>query len=140
MSMEICPDRLGKIAILAAMSSREEEDVIKRQAEAIPDARLSVTFVAGMRTELAKVFVKSVVNSALQGKVVPRTPSTVHGVIHAAIEASHGLLFNSLAETSVKYKVAVAANRHWVAVAVYGESAFMPETNHERMGFGMMHL
>jgi hut operon positive regulator len=138
--MDINPNRIGKIAILAAISSREEEDRFKDLLGDMPGIKLAVTFVAGLRTEVGKSFVKSIVNSALQANVIPHTSSGVHAVIHAAIEASQGLLFNSLAETSVKYKVAVVSNGTWVAVAVYGESAFVPETNHERMGFGVMHI
>jgi hut operon positive regulator len=138
--MDINPDRIGKIAIMAAISSRGEEDVFKDMLSAMPGIKLAVTFIAGLRTEVGKTFIKSIVNSALQANVVAKTSSGVHAVIHASIEASQGLLFNSLAETSVKYKVAIVSNGRWVAVAVYGESAFLPETNHERMGFGVMHL
>jgi hut operon positive regulator len=138
--MDINPDRIGKIAILAAISSREEEDRFKDMLASQPGIKMAITFVAGLRSEVGKTFVKSVVNSALQANVVRKTSSGVHAVIHAAIDASQGLLFNSLAETSVKLKVAVVSNGQWVAVAVYGESAFHPETNHERMGFGVMHI
>lgn len=138
--MDINPDRIGKIAILAAISSREEEDRFKDLLADMPGIKVAVTFVAGLRSEVGKSFVKSVVNSALQANVVRKTSGGVHAVIHAAIDASQGLMLNSLAETSVKFKVAVASNGQWVAVAVYGESAFHPETNHERMGLGIMHL
>ena len=138
--MDINPDRIGKIAILTAISSREEEEKFKDLVADMPGIKVAVTFIAGLRSEVGKTFVKSVVNSALQANVVRKTSSGVHAVIHAAIDASQGLLFNSLAETSVKFKVAVVSNKDWVAVAVYGESAFHPETNHERMGLGIMHI
>jgi hut operon positive regulator len=138
--MDINPDRIGKIAILLAISSREEEDRFKASLADMPDIKTAVTFVSGLRSEVGKSYVKSVVNSALQANVVPKSSGGVHAVIHASLDAAQGLLFNSLAETSVKYKVAIVCNGRWVAVAVYGESAFHPTTNHERMGLGLMHL
>jgi hut operon positive regulator len=138
--MNIVADRVGKIAILASISSREEEDKLKGSLAGTPDVKLAVTVVSGIRSEVGKSFVKSVVSSALQANVIRRTSGDIHAVVHAALEAARGLLLDSLAETSVKFKFAVVSDGHWVAVSAYGESAFHPETNHERMGFGVMHI
>lgn len=138
--ISINPNRIGKVAVMGALTSRAEEDAFKEMVARIHGLRIGITFVAGLRSEISKSFVKAIVNCALQHNVVRKTASGVHGVIHAGIEASRGFMFDSPAETSVKLKVCVVSDSSWVAVAAYGESAFHPETNHERMGFGMMHI
>jgi len=138
--MDILANRLGKIAILAAIASRDEEELFKKQISNSPDVKLTVTIVAGVRSDVNRTFVKSVVSSALSSHIIPNTPGAIHGVIHAALECLKGLSSDLAGEASLKLKVTIAADRHWVVVAAYGESAFRPETNHERMGFGIMHI
>ncbi|CAH2603676.1 Hut operon positive regulatory protein [Rhodovastum atsumiense] len=138
--MDIVPDRIGKIAIMAAISSREEEDAIKKLVQEEKRVRLAVTFITGVRTHVTQVFVKSIVACALQGQVIRHAHNEIHAVIHAGLECLKGVSADVTAESSLKLKVAVASDGRWVVVACHGESAFHPLTNHERMGFGVMHL
>ncbi len=139
--MELQIDRIGKMAMFAAMTSREEEDTLK---ELFPSQytkfKLAVTFLAGTKTEVMKNVSKAVVTCALQNEIVKRSSSSVHAIIHATLEALGGIVDHIPSDTSLKLKVAVVSDNDWVAVALYGDSAVHPLTNHERAGLGLMHL
>jgi len=138
--MEVVADRIGKAAIMAAISSREEEELIKEQILSHPTWKVGITYVTGRRSEIEKGFVKSIVACALNAQVVRNRPGEIHGVIHAGLECLNGVSSSVVAESNLKLKVALVADGHWVAVAAHGESAFHPITNHERIGFGVMHI
>ena len=138
--MDINPDRIGKVAIMAAISSRAEEDLFKDYIYQNTHLRIGVTFVSGIRTEVVKSFIKSLVACALQSKVIRHRSNEIHGVIHAGLECLNGVSSHVAAESSMKLKIAMVSDGRWIAIAAHGESAFHPETNHERMGFGVMHL
>ncbi|AZB57961.1 transcriptional regulator (plasmid) [Cereibacter sphaeroides] len=138
--MEIVADRIGKAAIMAAISSRDEEAVIKLQLAERTNWKIGITYVTGRRADIEKDFVKSIVACALNAHVVRHRPDEIHGVIHAGLECLQGLSSSVIAESNMKLKVALVSDGHWVAVAAHGESAFHPITNHERIGFGVMHI
>ncbi|PWC36045.1 HutP family protein [Azospirillum sp. TSO35-2] len=138
--MDIYPDRLGKVAILAAISSREEEDIFKEHISKNTKIKLGFTMVSGTRSDVTRTFVKSIVGCALQTNLIHHTHNEIHAVIHAGLECLKGLSSDVAAESSLKVKVAIATDGRWLVVAAYGESAFHPETNHERVGFGVMHI
>ncbi|AWB07943.1 transcriptional regulator (plasmid) [Azospirillum humicireducens] len=138
--MDIHPDRLGKIAILAAISSREEEDIFKEHIAKNTKVKLGFTMVSGPRSDVTRTFVKSIVGCALQSGLIHHHHNEIHAVIHAGLECLKGLSSDVAAESSLKVKVAIATDGRWIVVAAYGESAFHPETNHERVGFGVMHI
>jgi len=138
--MNIHPDRIGKIAIMAAISSREEEEEFKKYIASKTNLKMAITFVSGVRTEITKTFVKSLVACALQGQVVHHHHNEIHAVIHAGLECLKCVSSDVAAESSLKLKVAIVSDGKWIVIAAHGESAFHPETNHERMGFGVMHI
>jgi len=138
--MDINPNRLGKYAIIAAISSREEEEEFKKYISENTRLKISVTFVSGIQSDVSKSFVRSLVTCALHGHVVQHQHNHIHAVIHAGLECLKGVTSDVAAETSLKLKVAIVSDGRWVAIAAHGESAFHPETNHERMGFGVMHI
>ncbi len=140
MRIAIEANLIGKLAILLSMSSNEEEEAIRADLARQGQMRAAVTWVSGRKTEVNKTFPRSIVNAAMKAAVVRDTPSATHALIHAGLEALGGLIPPVPGDSSLKVKVAVVANGAWVAVAAYGESAFLPETNHERMGLGIMHL
>lgn len=139
--MNIDPDRIGKIALLAAMSDEEEEarikDFFSRQQGGM---KLAVTVISGMLNAVRQNFVKSLVSCAMQNGIVSKESPHVHGLIHAGMDAFSGAFLNSTLAGSVKLKVGIATDGEWIAVAVYGDSAFYPTTNHERACLGVMHL
>ena len=139
--MDISPNRIGKIALLAAMSDEEEERLLKTLFPGDRgDTRLAVTVISGMTGAVHQNFIKSLVSCALQNGIVDKEPSHIHGLIHAGMDAISGAFMNSTLTGSVKLKVGIARNQEWIAVAVYGDSAFYPTTNHERCCLGVMHV
>lgn len=138
--LEIVPDRIGKLAIMTALSSREEEDDIKKRVAERGDLKLAVTVVSGIRSDISKSFIKSLVSCATQGHVVRHKGNEIHAVIHAGLECLRGICADVAAESSLKLKIAIVSDGDWLVIAAYGESAFHPETNHERIGFGVMHI
>ncbi|NLH82005.1 MAG: transcriptional regulator [Phyllobacteriaceae bacterium] len=138
--MEIDAHPIGKLAILLSLSSNEEEETIRKSLAKEGRVRTAVTWVSGRKTEINKTFPRSIINAAMKANVVRDAPSATHALIHAGLEALGGLIPPVPGDSSLKVKVAVVSDGSWVAVAAYGESAFLPETNHERMGLGVMHL
>ncbi|MFV0336320.1 MAG: HutP family protein [Tropicimonas sp.] len=138
--MDIVADRIGKAAIMAAISNLDEEEKIKQQIKQRPNWKIGITFVSGSRSTIEKAFVKTIVGCALHSNVVRQKPNEIHGVIHAGLECLQAIQSTGAAESHLKLKVALVADGHWVVVAAHGESAFHPATNHERVGFGVMHL
>lgn len=140
MHVEIEADRLGKTAMLIAMSSKQEEEAIRKALGQSGQLKIAVTWISGLKSEINRTFSRSVVSAALKAEVIRETSDSVHALIHAGIEALAGLVPSVTADSSLKVKVVVAVNSSWLAVAAYGDSAFMPTTNHERLGLGIMHL
>lgn len=140
MHIALDANHIGKVAILLSMSSNEEEETIRADLARQGQMRAAITWVSGRKTEINRTFPHSIVNAAMKAAVVRDTPSATHALIHAGLEALGGLIPPIPGDSSLKVKVAVVSNGAWVAVAAYGESAFLPKTNHERMGFGIMHL
>lgn len=138
--MQIEPDRIGKLAMLAAMTNREEEDQLKAWvSENNPNLKLAVTFISGTRNKIMDTITKSAVGCALQNNVVHANGVEIHAVMHATLEAISGIT-NHLIDASLKLKMSIVSDGHWVAVALYGDSAIHPLTNHERAGLGIMNL
>ncbi len=139
--MKLNTDRIGKMALLAAMSDEEEERQIKAEVNnTIGKEKLAVTFITGLTSDIKKSFVKSIVGCSLQNGLIKKNGTQVHAVLHAALEALNGVISSVPAEASLKLKVGIVTNEEWVAVAIYGDSAFYPITNHERCALGVMHL
>jgi hut operon positive regulator len=137
--MEFGLDRLGKVAVLAAITDEQEEAAIKAKVGSA-GYKLAITFVAGMSTDIKTSFVKSIIGCAVQNGIIQKTPGQIHAVVHAALDAFTGVLHAVPADASLKLKVAIVSNETWIAVAIYGDSAFYPLTNHERCALGVMHL
>ncbi len=131
--------RLGKIAMLASLSDDEEEKSIK-ELLIDSDIKLAVTVVAGLVSTIRDSFVKSVIGCGLQNNIIRKNPVEIHGVVHAALDALTGVIHQVPIDASIKLKIAIASDGHWVAVALYGDSAFYPLTNHERGSLSLMHL
>ncbi len=139
--MEINLTRIGKIAMLAAISDENEEHQIKTEVNTSNSGyRLAVTFISGLSSDISKSFVKSIVGCALQNNIIRKSGTQVHAVLHAALDALKGVTHQVPAEASLKLKVGIVSDGEWVAVAIYGDSAFYPITNHERSSLSVMHL
>lgn len=139
--MDIACDRIGKTALMAAMTSQEEEAFMKEHLEAqAPGMKLAVTFLAGLTTDVRRKFVQAIISCALQNGLIPKEGGTVHAVMHASLEAFDHVSSHIPADASLKMKAAIVTDGKWIAVALYGDSAVQPVTNHERAALGIMHL
>ena len=47
---------------------------------------------------------------------------------------------NVATSSSLALKIAIVRKEHWIAVAIFGQSALHYMTNHERAGLGVMHI
>lgn len=133
--------RIGKIALLAAMSDDDEERQLKQEIN-VPSSeyKLAVTVISGLTSDIKKTFVKSIVGCALHNNIIKKIGIQIHAVLHASLDAMTGVVHQVPAEASLKLKVGIATDGQWIAVAIYGDSAFYPITNHERSALGVMHL
>ena len=139
--MEVKYDRIGKIALLAAMSDNEEEKQLKQEINnSSSNFQVAVTVISGLSSDIKRTFVKSIVGCSLQNNIIKKTGPHIHAVLHASLDAITGVVHQVPAEASLKLKVGISTDGQWVAVALYGESAFYPITNHERSAMGVMHL
>lgn len=139
-AVEFSLNRLGKTAMLAALSDEEEEKQLKEEVNGGADYKVACTLVSGLSSDIKKNFVKSIVGCALQNGLIRKSGEEIHAVLHAALDAFTGVVHQVPAEASLKMKVGIASDNRWIAVAVYGDSAFYPLTNHERSALSMMHL
>lgn len=139
--MDLKLNRIGKIAIMASITDKEEEKLMKEFVKGYDmEYKLAVTFVSGLTSEIKGSFIKSIVGCALQNGIIEKNGTKIHSLVHAGIDALAGVLNSTPAEGSLKLKVALVSDKEWLAVAVYGDSAFYPLTNHERACLGVMHL
>ena len=104
--------------------------------------RYVVTEVGGRSTvaEFQERTTKAVIGACLNSGMVKKTTPNIHALLHALEEAKRGVLVNASSSTSLAMKIAIVRDHQWVAVAMFGDSAIHPMTNHERAGMGVMHL
>lgn len=137
-SPAIEPERAAML--LAWTSTREQEEIIKQVLSRIPGLRFAVTEIGGMNEDLRTRILPQVVGACINRHVIERRPSHIHALLHALIEAERGLMSDAPISGSMSMKIAVAVRGAWLAVAIFGESAFHVITNHKRAGLGVMHF
>lgn len=132
-------ERIGKIAMLLALSDEEEERAIKEKFKN-SNIKVAVTVVAGLASQVRENFVKSVIGCAVQNNIIEKSSVLAHGVVHASLDSLQGVLHQVPVDASIKMKIGIVTDGNWIAVALYGDSAFYPLTNHERGALSIMHL
>lgn len=133
--------KAGKLALLLACSSEEEELLLKDLVEEhLPYYRVAVTKIGGMSVDIRKKVIPAVVGAALNCKIINKTPPELHALIHATQEALDSFLCPVHLDASLALKIALVTDGEWICSVVYGDSAIYPLTNHERVGMGSMHL
>ena len=83
---------------------------------------------------------RAVFGAALNAGLIEKEPHEVHALIHATEEAKHGAIVNTSSESNLAVKIAIVREPHWIAVAMFGESAIHPITSHQRCGLGVMNV
>ena len=133
---------VGTAAMLLALTrTMEDEETVKKM---LSDQRFSfvVTEVGG-KSDVAEFQAKTtraVIGAALNSGLISKTPTNYHALLHATEEAKRGIIVNVASSVSLAVKIAIVRDARWIAVALFGESALHPVTNHERAGLGVMHL
>jgi len=133
-------DRVGKAALLLAMSSDEEEVELKKKLSELKKYKIGVTRVAGFASDIRKKLIPAVLGAALNCNVINKTVPEVHALVHASLEALNSLILNESLDSSLSLKVGIVSDGRWLCVGIFGDSAFYPITNHEKAALGIMHL
>lgn len=125
--------------MLAMTEVREEEERIKEVLTSLGYQNIA-TEVSGPLADFKQKVMKNSVAAALHTGLIENDPVQIHGLVHAALEASQGILIAALANPSIKVKMAIVTDGKWIAVGMFGVTALHVLTNHERAGLGVMHL
>ncbi len=133
---------VGTAAMLLALTrTMADEDTVKAML-AEQGYKVVVTEVGGNSavSEFQGKVTKAVLGAALNTGIISKTSTNYHALLHATDEAKRGIMVNVASSASIAVKIAIVRDSQWVAVALFGESAIHPLTNHERAGLGIMHL
>jgi hut operon positive regulatory protein len=133
---------VGTAAMLLALTrTMQDEEAVKKMLSS-QGFRFVVTEVGGnsAQSEFQMKATKAVIGACMNTGLIAKTPTNYHALLHATDEAKRGIMVNVASSTSVAVKIAVVRDEHWIAVALFGESALHPLTNHDRAGLGVMHL
>lgn len=132
---------VGRLALLLVLTkSRQEEELVKEQILQFNNIKFAVTGLGGMVDEIPGKIVQTIVGAALNSNIIKNNTPQVHALIHAAQEGFYGMMLEQTIKASYVMKISIVTDGVWIAVALYGQAAFHPMTNHERSGLGIMHL
>lgn len=133
---------VGYCAMRLAMTrSIYEENTVKNELAKSKDFQFVVTEVGGSsKKDFQEKMSRSILGAALNAGLIQKLPHEVHALFHAAEEAKRGTLVNISSDVHLALKVAIVRREHWIAVAIFGDSAIHPITCHERCGLGVMNL
>lgn len=134
-------DGIGYLALRLAMTrSISEEEALKQQYEK-EGIRFVVTEVGGgTRRDFQEKASRAIFGAAMNAHLVEKKPNEIHALLHAAEEAKRGTIVNISSDANLAVKIAIIRRPHWIAVAIFGESAILPITSHERCGLGIMNI
>ncbi len=131
---------IGKAAVFISMiEKKEKESLVKAYIEEI-GLKVVITEVAGSGRDLKKKIINSCVGAALNIDVIDKEGHQIHGLIHAAQEAGRGLMLDMPLDANLHIKIAIVRSDHWIAVSMYGNSAYHILTNHSRLGLGYVNI
>ncbi len=133
---------VGTAAMLLALTRNMQDEEAVKKMLADQGFRYVVTEVGGnsAMSEFQLKTTKAVIGACMNTGLISKTPTNYHALLHATDEAKRGIMVNIASSVSVAVKIAVVRDESWVAVALFGESALHPLTNHDRAGLGVMHL
>jgi hut operon positive regulator len=125
---------------LALTRTLAEEESVKASV-AKEGWKLVVTEVGGKSSrDFQEKINRAVIGASLNGGVIEKLGHEMHALLHACEEAKRGVFINVASDTDLALKVAIIRKQHWLAVAMFGESAIHPMSSHERCGLGVMNI
>lgn len=129
-------------AMLLALTRTMQDEETAKIMLADQGYKYVVTEVGGKSSiaEFQEKTTKAVIGAALNSGIITKSPANYHALLHATEEAKRGIMVNVASSASLAVKIAIVRDSTWIAVALFGESALHPVTNHERAGLGVMHL
>lgn len=134
-------EEIGYNALRLAMTRTLAEENTLKQIYTEAGIRFVVTEVGGnTKRDFQDKVSRAVFGAALNACLVEKVPHEVHALIHAAEEAKRGSIMNESAASNLAVKIAIIREPHWIAVAIFGESAIHPITSHQRCGLGVMNI
>lgn len=125
---------------LAITRTLAEENEVKRDY-AKRGLRFVVTEVGGKSSrDFQEKINRAVIGAGLNNNVIVKEPFEVHALLHACEEAKRGVFVNVASDMDLALKISIIRREHWIAVAIFGESAIHPLSSHERCGLGVMNI
>ena len=133
---------VGTASMLLALTRTMADEQAVKQLLAEHGYRFVVTEVGGnsAMNEFQTKTTRAVIGAALNSGIIVKSATNYHALLHAVEEAKRGIMVNVASSASLAVKIAIVRDKDWIAVALFGESALHPVTNHERAGLGVMHL
>jgi hut operon positive regulator len=131
---------IAKAAVFISMiETKSKESFVRDYVEEL-GYKVVITEVAGSGRELKKKIINSCVGAALNLDVIEKEAHHIHGLIHAAQEAGRGLMLDMPLDANLHIKVAIVRSDHWIAISMYGNSAYHILSNHSRLGLGYVNI
>lgn len=131
---------IGKAAVFISMLENKSRELFVKEYIEELGLKVVITEVAGSGRDLKKKIINSCVGAALNIDVIDKEAHHVHGLIHAAQEAGRGLMLDMPLDANLHIKIAIVRSEHWIAVSMYGNSAYHILSNHSRLGLGYVNI
>jgi hut operon positive regulatory protein len=133
---------VGTAAMLLALTRTLSDEEIVKKMLCDQNYQFVVTEVGGNSSvaEFQSKVTRAVIGASLNSGIMSKSSTNYHALLHATEEAKRGIMVNVASSVSLAVKVAIVRDDKWIAVALFGDSALHPVTNHERAGMGIMHL
>ncbi len=131
---------IGKAAVFISMLENKNRELFVKEYIEELGLRVVVTEVAGSGGDLKKKIINSCVGAALNIDVIGKEAHHVHGLIHAAQEAGRGMMLDMPLDANLHIRIAIVRSEHWIAVSMYGNSAYHILSNHSRLGLGYVNI
>ena len=132
---------IGYLALRMAITrTMAEENEIKREYGKL-GLHFVVTEVGGKSSrDFQEKINRAVIGAGLNNNVICKENHEVHALLHACEEAKRGVFVNVASDMDLALKISIIRREHWIAVAIFGESAIHPLSSHERCGLGVMNI
>lgn len=129
-------------ALFLAMAVNEKDENFLKDLLRDGPFKFAVTKIGGKTSSdnFKEKIIKAVVGACLHENIIEKNEYELHALLHALEEAKCGIIANNTGAANVALTASIVRKDHWLAVALYGDSALYYLTNHKRIGLGVMHI